>query len=67
MLQPPAGTALLFGGEVTHGALPVTSGERIVFVASFTPKVRTEEEMKQAEEELKPLFSDMAREAWKLL
>lgn len=67
VLQPPAGTALLFGGEVTHGALPVTSGERIVFVASFTPKVRTEAEMKQAEEDLKPLFSDMAREAWKLL
>ena len=33
---PPAGTALIFGGNVTHAAHPVSAGERIVFVASFS-------------------------------
>ena len=33
---------LLFGGEVTHAARPVTSGTRVVFVASFTPRARAE-------------------------
>ena len=36
VITPPAGTALLFGGEVTHAALAVTSGERAVLVASFS-------------------------------
>ena len=36
-LAPPAGTALLFGGQATHAAQPVTAGERCVFVGSFTP------------------------------
>ena len=36
-LAPPAGAALLFGGQATHAAQPVTSGERCVFVGSFTP------------------------------
>ena len=31
-----AGTALIFGGEVTHAGLPVTAGQRTVFVASFS-------------------------------
>jgi len=31
-----AGTALLFGGCVTHADLPVTEGSRVVFVASFS-------------------------------
>ena len=31
-----AGTALLFGGCVTHAGLPVTEGPRVVFVASFS-------------------------------
>jgi hypothetical protein len=38
-LAPPAGTALIFGGQVTHGAQPLLSGERIVLVASFSPDV----------------------------
>ena len=36
-LAPPAGAALLFGGQATHAAEPVTAGERCVFVGSFTP------------------------------
>ena len=38
VLRPPAGTALLFGGHVTHAGMPVTAGERAVFVASFSPR-----------------------------
>ncbi len=34
-----AGSALVFTGSVTHGAMPVLSGERAVFVASFGPLV----------------------------
>ena len=37
VLTPPAGDVLIFGGQVTHAAQPVTSGERCVFVGSFTP------------------------------
>lgn len=38
VLAPPAGTAMLFGGHVTHAGLPVHAGTRVVFVASFTRK-----------------------------
>lgn len=38
LLAPPAGTALIFGGQVTHAAQPLLSGERIVAVASFSPQ-----------------------------
>lgn len=31
------GTAVLFGGSMTHAALPVISGKRHAFVSSFTP------------------------------
>jgi hypothetical protein len=37
VLTPPAGTALVFGGTVTHAARVVDAGERAVFVASFSP------------------------------
>lgn len=37
LIAPPAGTALVFGGQVTHAAQPLLSGERIVAVASFSP------------------------------
>ena len=37
-LTPPAGTALLFGGKVSHKGLSVTEGTRVVFVASFSRK-----------------------------
>ena len=36
ILKPERGTVILFGGHVTHAGLPVESGERIVFVASFS-------------------------------
>ena len=36
VLRPAAGTALLFVGSVTHAGLPVISGTRHVFVASFS-------------------------------
>ena len=34
VLKPPRGTALLWGGRVTHAGLGVSDGERSVFVAS---------------------------------
>lgn len=40
VIAPSAGSALLFGGQVTHAAQPVVTGERIVFVASFSPTSR---------------------------
>jgi len=36
LLKPKAGTAILFGGDVTHAGLPVTRGIRHLFVVSFT-------------------------------
>ena len=39
VLKPPAGTALLFGGCVTHAGVAVEEGTRVVFVASFSRKV----------------------------
>ena len=36
ILKPPAGTALLFGGCVTHAGVAVEAGTRVVFVASFS-------------------------------
>ena len=36
VLRPPAGTAMLFGGHVSHAGMPVKTGERAVFVASFS-------------------------------
>lgn len=34
LLAPPAGTALVFGGTVTHAGQPISAGERSVLVAS---------------------------------
>ena len=58
VLQPPAGTALLFSGEVTHAARPVTSGVRVVYVASFTRRALHErvEEAQRTEDDLEPIF-----------
>eukprot|EP00614_Pseudopedinella_elastica_P006292 CAMPEP_0172607960 /NCGR_PEP_ID=MMETSP1068-20121228/28078_1 /TAXON_ID=35684 /ORGANISM="Pseudopedinella elastica, Strain CCMP716" /LENGTH=301 /DNA_ID=CAMNT_0013411093 /DNA_START=155 /DNA_END=1060 /DNA_ORIENTATION=- len=36
VLRPDAGTAMLFGGHVTHAGIPVEEGTRVVFVASFS-------------------------------
>ena len=35
VLAPPAGTGLLFCGDVMHAGMPVQAGTRAVFVASF--------------------------------
>lgn len=57
VLQPTAGTALLFGGEVTHAARPVTSGARLVYVASFTRRALNERvEAQRTEDDLAPIF-----------
>lgn len=38
VLQPPAGSALCFSGRITHAGQKVETGERCVFVASFSPR-----------------------------
>lgn len=42
VVNPPAGTAIIFGGKVTHAGLPVVSGTRHLFVMSFTLRPRKE-------------------------
>ena len=37
VLVPPAGAAIIFGGQLTHAALPVLSGERCILVGSCSP------------------------------
>ena len=41
ILRPPAGTALLFGGTVTHAGLSISEGSRVVFVCSFSRTAAT--------------------------
>lgn len=38
VMAPKAGTAVLFGGQVYHNGLPIQSGHRVVFVASFSKR-----------------------------
>jgi len=38
VLAPKSGTALLFGGKVSHKGLRIETGVRVVFVASFSRK-----------------------------
>ncbi|KAJ1457380.1 hypothetical protein M885DRAFT_496680 [Pelagophyceae sp. CCMP2097] len=38
LLRPKLGTAMLFGGDVTHAGASVTDGIRSVFVASFSTR-----------------------------
>ena len=38
VLRPPPGSALIFGGDVTHAGLPVEAGYRSVFVCSFSTR-----------------------------
>ena len=38
VLKPPLGTALIFGGDVTHAGMPVETGLRSVMVASFSTR-----------------------------
>lgn len=37
VIKPPPGSALIFGGQVTHAGLAVHDGKRAVFVASLSP------------------------------
>jgi hypothetical protein len=37
IIKPPRGTMMLFAGHVSHAGLPLEVGERVVFVASFSP------------------------------
>jgi hypothetical protein len=37
VLVPPAGAAIIFGGQLTHAALPVLAGERCILVGSCSP------------------------------
>mmetsp|Transcript_40867 Transcript_40867/g.85071 ORF Transcript_40867/g.85071 Transcript_40867/m.85071 type:complete len:356 (-) Transcript_40867:106-1173(-) len=38
VIKPPAGSALIFGGDVTHAGMPVKQGYRSVFVCSMSTK-----------------------------
>ena len=38
VLRPSLGTALVFGGDLVHAGMPVESGVRSVFVASFSTR-----------------------------
>ena len=38
IIKPPLGTALLFGGDVSHAGMPVERGLRSVFVCSFSTR-----------------------------
>lgn len=42
IVTPKGGTALVFGGNITHAGQPVTSGERLVLVASFSQRPDTQ-------------------------
>ena len=38
VIKPPLGSALIFGGDVTHAGMPVLDGVRSVLVASFSTR-----------------------------
>lgn len=38
VLKPEQGTALIFGGDVTHSGMPIDAGYRSVFVCSFSTR-----------------------------
>ena len=44
ILRPPLGTAILFGGDVTHAGMPVEAGTRAVLVASFSTRTAASRE-----------------------
>lgn len=47
VLRPPAGTAVLFGGQVQHAGLHIRSGTRVVFVASFSRRSQVNEDSEE--------------------
>ena len=48
VLVPPAGSAIVFAGCVTHAAVAVTGGERCILVASLSPASGEEPEEEAA-------------------
>jgi len=60
VLKPMAGSALLFGGDVTHAGMPVEGGYRSVFVCSFSTRTDASPENRlhglQAPPEVTPGF-----------
>ena len=60
ILRPPPGSALIFGGDVTHAGMPVEDGYRSVFVCSFSTKTPASPEDRlhgmQAPPEVSPNF-----------
>ena len=42
ILRPPEGSALFWTGDLVHAGAAVTTGQRLVFVASFTPLTESE-------------------------
>lgn len=46
VLKPPPGTAMLWGGRVSHKGLHITEGTRVVFVASFSGPGSPKEEVR---------------------
>lgn len=44
VLKPTAGSALIFGGDVTHAGMAVETGYRSVFVCSFSTKTPVSQE-----------------------
>ena len=50
VLRQEAGTAMLFSGDVTHCGMPVKSGTRLVFVASFSTRISAQTLIRRAEQ-----------------
>jgi len=38
VMRPPQGSALLYGGRITHAGMPVETGCRVIFLASFSAR-----------------------------
>ena len=57
-VAPVAGTAIIFGGDVTHAGLPVTSGTRSLFVMSFNLRARHRCKSPTAEERAAQLLQE---------
>jgi len=58
IVKPSAGTALLFGGCVTHAGQPVLDGTRVVLVASFSPLPRKGQDHSVAPTAQRDIYGD---------
>jgi len=52
VMRPAPGSALLYGGSITHAGMPVMMGCRVIFLASFSSRRL---DLRAAREQLKPL------------